>query len=183
MSSVDLPDPDGPSRPTASPRPIFRSMSLRICTRAAPPPSERLTPLSARPHRQRKDAPTCHSCLLPTRASHGRCVAAHMGTGDGLRQIAACCCLQRCALSRAARSRCGYPIRLRRDAGQDRGARRFLDGGFRTAEQRWLCAAATGRTVGQRRRRRARQCRRLRRYRSGGLARLDWSVPPRTPMP
>ena len=28
ISSVDLPDPDGPSRPTASPRPIFRSMSL-----------------------------------------------------------------------------------------------------------------------------------------------------------
>src|SRR5690242_20426581 len=47
ISSVDLPDPDGPSRPTAWPRPIFRSMSLRICTRAAPRPSERLTPLSA----------------------------------------------------------------------------------------------------------------------------------------
>src|SRR5262245_40385452 len=46
ISSVDLPDPDGPSRPTAWPRPIFRSMSLRICTRAAPRPSERLIPLS-----------------------------------------------------------------------------------------------------------------------------------------
>src|SRR5882757_5204895 len=31
-------------RPTASPVPICRSMSLRICTRAASRPSERLTP-------------------------------------------------------------------------------------------------------------------------------------------
>jgi len=30
MSSVDLPEPDGPRRPIASPRPIFRSMSRRI---------------------------------------------------------------------------------------------------------------------------------------------------------
>ena len=30
ISSVDLPDPEGPTRPTASPRPILRSMSLRI---------------------------------------------------------------------------------------------------------------------------------------------------------
>ena len=36
ISSVDLPEPDGPTRPIASPRPIFRSMSLRIWTRAAP---------------------------------------------------------------------------------------------------------------------------------------------------
>ncbi len=47
ISSVDLPEPDGPTRPTASPVPICRSMSLRICTRAAPRPSERLTPASA----------------------------------------------------------------------------------------------------------------------------------------
>src|SRR6185503_14613997 len=47
ISSVDLPDPDGPTRPTASPVPICKSMSLRICTRAAPCPSERLTPASA----------------------------------------------------------------------------------------------------------------------------------------
>src|SRR5205085_2104769 len=46
MSSVDLPEPDGPTRPTASPAPIFTPMSLRICTRAAPRPSERLTPES-----------------------------------------------------------------------------------------------------------------------------------------
>src|SRR3954453_10035753 len=44
IKSVDLPDPDGPTRPTASPRPIFSVMSLRMCTRAAPAPSERLTP-------------------------------------------------------------------------------------------------------------------------------------------
>src|SRR5919198_2675956 len=44
---VDFPDPDGPTMPTASPRPILRSMSLRIWTRAAPRPSDRLTPASA----------------------------------------------------------------------------------------------------------------------------------------
>ena len=31
ISRVDLPEPDGPTRPTASPVPICRSMSLRIC--------------------------------------------------------------------------------------------------------------------------------------------------------
>src|SRR4051794_1014738 len=46
ISNVDLPEPDGPTRPTASPVPICRSMSLRIWTRAAPRPSERLTPES-----------------------------------------------------------------------------------------------------------------------------------------
>src|SRR5262245_50599722 len=44
MSRVVLPDPDGPTRPMASPRPICKSISLRICTRAAPRPSVRLTP-------------------------------------------------------------------------------------------------------------------------------------------
>src|ERR1700758_49874 len=47
ISRVDLPEPDGPTRPTASPRPILSVMSLRMCTRAAPLPSERLTPASA----------------------------------------------------------------------------------------------------------------------------------------
>src|SRR5205823_3401463 len=47
ISKVDLPEPDGPTRPMASPRPILSSMSLRICTRAAPRPSDRLTPVSA----------------------------------------------------------------------------------------------------------------------------------------
>src|SRR5262249_6613644 len=47
MSSVDLPEPEGPTMPIASPWPILRSMSLRICTRAAPRPSDRLTPVSA----------------------------------------------------------------------------------------------------------------------------------------
>src|SRR4051794_21157762 len=46
ISKVDLPEPDGPTRPTASPLPICRSMSLRIWTRAAPRPSDRLTPVS-----------------------------------------------------------------------------------------------------------------------------------------
>ena len=43
MSSVDLPDPDGPRRPTASPRPILVDIS-EYGTRVTPPPSERLTP-------------------------------------------------------------------------------------------------------------------------------------------
>src|SRR5579871_1398273 len=47
MSSVDLPEPEGPMSPIASPPPICRSMSLRICTRVAPRPSDRLMPLSA----------------------------------------------------------------------------------------------------------------------------------------
>src|SRR5215211_3950717 len=47
ISSVDLPEPDGPTIPIASPRPILRSMPLRMWTRAAPRPSDRLTPASA----------------------------------------------------------------------------------------------------------------------------------------
>src|ERR1041385_6602503 len=47
ISSVDLPEPDGPTRPTASPAPILMSISLRIWTRAAPCPSERLTQASS----------------------------------------------------------------------------------------------------------------------------------------
>ena len=38
ISSVDLPDPDGPTSPTASPRAIVRLMLRRIWTRAAPRP-------------------------------------------------------------------------------------------------------------------------------------------------
>src|ERR1043166_3078457 len=47
ISNVDLPEPDGPMSPTASPRAICRSMSLRIWTRAAPRPSARLMPVNA----------------------------------------------------------------------------------------------------------------------------------------
>ena len=47
ISSVDLPEPDGPTRPNASPRPISRPMSLRIWMRPAPWPSDRFTPASA----------------------------------------------------------------------------------------------------------------------------------------
>src|SRR5438445_3554975 len=47
IRSVDFPDPDGPIRPIASPDPTRRLISLRICTRAAPEPSERLTLLMA----------------------------------------------------------------------------------------------------------------------------------------
>src|SRR6516225_7344103 len=47
ISRVDLPDPDGPRSATASPRPILRSISRRMWTRAAPPPSDRLTARNA----------------------------------------------------------------------------------------------------------------------------------------
>src|SRR5438034_920220 len=43
ISSVDFPEPDGPIKPIASPGATRRLISLRICTRAAPAPSERLT--------------------------------------------------------------------------------------------------------------------------------------------
>ncbi len=44
MSSVDLPEPDGPTIPTASPLAIVRPTSRNICTRAAPRPRLRSTP-------------------------------------------------------------------------------------------------------------------------------------------
>ncbi len=44
MSSVDLPEPDGPTTPTASPLAIVRPTSRNICTRAAPRPRLRSTP-------------------------------------------------------------------------------------------------------------------------------------------
>src|SRR5882724_5499791 len=43
ISKVDFPEPDGPIRPIASPGATRRLISFRICTRAAPVPSERLT--------------------------------------------------------------------------------------------------------------------------------------------
>src|SRR3974377_1143980 len=43
ISRVDFPEPDGPIRPIASPDATRRLMSLRMWTRAAPVPSERLT--------------------------------------------------------------------------------------------------------------------------------------------
>src|ERR1700728_1678774 len=47
IKSVDLPEPDGPSSATASPFAICKLMSRRIWSRAAPRPSDRLTPSSA----------------------------------------------------------------------------------------------------------------------------------------
>src|ERR1700753_4058741 len=43
IRSVDFPEPEGPIRPSASPEATRRLMSLRIWTRAAPEPSDRLT--------------------------------------------------------------------------------------------------------------------------------------------
>src|SRR5260370_3594324 len=43
IRSVDFPEPDGPIRPIASPGATRRLISLRMGTRAAPAPSERLT--------------------------------------------------------------------------------------------------------------------------------------------
>src|ERR1700709_1869649 len=43
IKRVDFPDPEGPIRPIASPGATRRLISFRMCTRAAPVPSERLT--------------------------------------------------------------------------------------------------------------------------------------------
>src|SRR5262245_1491761 len=43
IKSVDFPEPEGPIRPIVSPDATRRLMSLRMWTRAAPVPSERLT--------------------------------------------------------------------------------------------------------------------------------------------
>src|SRR5579871_1407720 len=43
IRSVDFPEPEGPIRPSASPEATRKEISLRIWTRAAPVPSERLT--------------------------------------------------------------------------------------------------------------------------------------------
>src|SRR5580692_9257684 len=43
MRSVDFPEPEGPISPSASPEATRRLMSLRMWTRAAPEPSDRLT--------------------------------------------------------------------------------------------------------------------------------------------
>src|SRR5215218_848933 len=43
ISKVDLPEPDGPIRPIASPGATRKLTSFRMCTRAAPEPSDRLT--------------------------------------------------------------------------------------------------------------------------------------------
>src|SRR3954468_16972511 len=47
MSSVDLPEPDGPTRPTASPRAMVSEIPFRIWTRAAPRPRLKSTFSSA----------------------------------------------------------------------------------------------------------------------------------------
>src|ERR1700678_4623447 len=44
IKSVDLPEPEAPIMPTASPLPIVRATSRKICTRAAPRPRLRSTP-------------------------------------------------------------------------------------------------------------------------------------------
>ena len=47
ISRVDLPEPDGPMRPIASPLAYMQVDVLEDMTRAAPRPSDRLTPVSA----------------------------------------------------------------------------------------------------------------------------------------
>ena len=75
ISRVDLPEPDGPTRPTASPLPICRSMSLRICTRAGPRPSERLTPESRIAGAPQSRFRSCGLVLRPSVVPAG-----HMGS-------------------------------------------------------------------------------------------------------
>ncbi len=47
ISRVDLPEPEGPTRPTASPGATLSEIPLRMWTRAAPRPRLRSTPSSA----------------------------------------------------------------------------------------------------------------------------------------
>src|SRR5436305_12965263 len=44
INSVDLPEPDGPTSPTVSPRAMDRLTPRKICTRAAPEPRLKSTP-------------------------------------------------------------------------------------------------------------------------------------------
>ena len=46
ISSVDLPEPDGPTMPVASPRAMSRLMPFSTCTEEAPSPSVSDTSLS-----------------------------------------------------------------------------------------------------------------------------------------
>ncbi len=183
ISSVDLPEPDGPSSATASPLTICRPMSRRIWTRAAPRPSDRLTPLSAMasPLRSAEVSPEMSFMLLSGQPSGVPAQArthiiacarfpqpAHMGLrrarppyGDcAQRSIRGRCSLSYCALRRRARA--GGE---REAACQDCRARRFADGGIRPARERRLRAAAASGAGRQRHRRRGRKCRRVRRYR------------------
>ncbi len=67
--------------------------------------------------------------------------------------------------------------RARPSGRQDRGARRFADRRLSACRPGGVSGQARAGAQGQGHRGRDRQCRRLRRHRSGGLARLDWSVP------
>ena len=72
MRSVDLPEPDGPTMPTASPRPTSRETLLRICTRAAPRPRLRSTFCSAMALSDIVKNPICPFYARETAAAPGR---------------------------------------------------------------------------------------------------------------
>ena len=94
-------------------------MSLRICTRAAPRPSERLTPASAMP--RRAGSPEVSFMRLIRRLCAGPRVASSYGSSGVAwsSMLRTCCSLLRSLLdARAGRT-------AARAAGQDRGARRF----------------------------------------------------------
>ena len=117
MSSVDLPEPEGPRRPTASPRPILRAMSRRMWTRAAPRPSDRLTP----PSTMASPAKGCPemSFMPPTgsdpASGRRRPLSAPVrsyGWRRALRQIAAVCSVALVAAIAMHRARAAAPIHI-----------------------------------------------------------------------
>ena len=116
ISRVDLPEPDGPTIPIASPRPILSSMSLRICTRAAPRPSERLTPLSAMaaplPRGELPFMPWIRrsSVSPPSKPRHDRSYGSSARPVQGLLAIAAICGLF--AVSQASAIGQERPVRI-----------------------------------------------------------------------
>ena len=108
--------------------------------------------------------------------SFGACVAmlrhAHMGSGRGQVQRLAAGAGDRLRLSAGRRGRRAADRPVRIVALGD-----SLTAGFGSPASEAFPAQLEAALQGQGHRGRDRQCRRFRRHRSGGLARLDWSVP------
>ncbi len=167
ISRVDLPEPDGPTRPTASPLPICRPISLRICTRAAPRPSDRLTPES-RIAGAENEVSFMRFCLRPLRPA--RAVIWEAGAaGPALRRAVTALAFA-AMLVAAGRHAADRPMRIvvlgdSLSAGFGLAANEALPAKLETALKAKGIAVAvenagvSGDTA------------------AGGLSRLDWSVP------
>ena len=122
MSSVDLPEPDGPSRPTASPRPILQVDVAEDMNAGGAAAERQIDPAQRDRGRQRKDSPEM-SFMLPADPRPSPLSLARSYGASGLRQIA------RVALAAAVYGAAGFGAAApaqRRRSGQDRGARRFV---------------------------------------------------------